>query len=105
LIELAGFRGGTIRMLLGTPRREVVRRLGNPMITSILQKAGLIDFDSEGRLIRGAALEQGNGGESGKGKEGELRGEDLTEKVEGEPRDQGVRRDRGERRDQGEPVG
>ena len=60
LIELAGLRGGTIRMLGGITRKEVNRLLGSPLYTSLLRKAGLIDFDSEGGLIPGPALETGN---------------------------------------------
>ncbi|MFH1766260.1 MAG: hypothetical protein ABIF09_18915 [Gemmatimonadota bacterium] len=58
-IEVAGRLGGVIRLQVGTPRREVIRRIGNPLVTSILEKAGIIDFDSNGRLIRGPALEEG----------------------------------------------
>jgi len=65
LIELAGLRGGTIRMLGGITRKEVNRLLGSPMYTSLLRKARLIDFDSEGLLIPGPALEIGNENESG----------------------------------------
>ena len=65
LIELAGLRGGTIRMLGGITRKEVNRLLGSPLYTSLLRKAGLIDFDSEGLLIPGPALETGNESESG----------------------------------------
>ena len=72
LIELAGLRGGTVRMLGGITRKEVNRLLGSPMYTSLLRKAGMIDFDSEGRLIPGPALETGSesesGGENGKRK-------------------------------------
>ena len=62
-IEVAGRMGGVIRLQVGTPRRYVIRRLGNTLVTSILQKAGIISFDSEGRLIREPAPETGNGGE------------------------------------------
>ena len=72
MIELAGLRGGTVRMLGGITRKEVNRLLGSPMYTSLLRKAGMIDFDSEGRLIPGPALETGSesesGGENGKRK-------------------------------------
>lgn len=85
LIELADVRGGTVRMLRGITRREVNRLLGGPLYTSLLRKAGIIDFDSEGRLIRGPALETGNetGNESGS------RGEDGKENGSGKGNERG----------------
>ncbi len=49
----------TITLNVGASRAQVLQALGNPMIVSLLQRAGLIAFDPQGGLIPGPNAQQG----------------------------------------------